>query len=150
MPNHASVTIIGHLGHDPAVRAVGDHNVANFSIAVSKKRGGKENTTWYNVAAWNKLGEVASNYLKKGSAVMITGDLQMETFKKNDGTDGVKLAVDARELVLLGKASGGNEAQAESTETAPAPVAKAMQQAQATTAAAGGQITAANANDPPF
>jgi single-strand DNA-binding protein len=147
MPNHASVTIVGHLGHDPAVRAVGDQNVANFSVAVTRKRKDHENTTWYNVSAWGRLADVAGSYLLKGAPVMITGDIQMESYKKNDGTDGSKLAVNARELVLLGRAPDG-EKRAEATESAPPTVSKAMQQAQATSTA-GGQA-AANANEPPF
>lgn len=151
MPNHSNVVIVGHLGHDPAVRQVGDKNVANFSVAVTKKSKGGDNTTWYNVAAWGRLSDVAQNYLKKGSAVMISGGLQMETYKKNDGGEGVKLAVDARDLVLLGAKSQG-ETTADTTEyngESLAPVAKAMQQAQAAAATAPGPAVAAT-GDVPF
>jgi single-stranded DNA-binding protein len=79
---------------------------------------------------------VAVNYLKKGSPVMITGSLAMETYEKKDGGgQGVKLAVDARDLVLLGAKTQGADTSAE-TVADIAPVAKAMQQAQATTATA--------------
>ncbi len=134
MSSYASATIVGHLGRDPAARQVGDKTVANFSIAVSSRRGGRENTTWFDVSAWGKLADVATSYLKKGSPVMVAGNLQMETYEKKDGGQGSKLALDARDIVLLGsKPAADNESSPASESIAP--VAKAMQQAQAATAA---------------
>lgn len=147
MPNHATATIVGHLGRDPETRQVGDKNVANFSVAVTKKRGQKETTTWFDVAAWGRLSDVCGNYLKKGSAVMVVGDLQMESFTKKDGTPGNKLSLDAQSIVLLGARSAGNEdAQEAPARPASAP---ALRQAQAAVAA-GTKPDAGNGDEPPF
>jgi single-strand DNA-binding protein len=102
MPNFAQTTLIGHLGRDPETRQVGDTSVTNFSVAHTRKRKGKDPiTTWWNVDAWGKTGELAAQYLKKGSACLIVGESYMDTYEK-DGQQRQKLCLTADRITFLG------------------------------------------------
>jgi len=88
------VILIGNLGQDPDIRAMGSGDkVANLSIATSEswkdKSSGekKERTEWHRVVIFNQgLVKVAENYLKKGSKVYIEGQLETRSWEQ----DGVK------------------------------------------------------------
>ena len=110
MPNYAQTTIIGNLGRDPETRQVGDNTVTNFSVAVTRKRKGREDiTTWWNVDAWNKTGELAAQYLKKGSSCLVVGEAYLDTYEK-DGQPRQKLCLTADRVVFLtSKKDGENE-----------------------------------------
>ena len=87
------VILIGNLGQDPETRSTpGGTTVTNLRIATSEswrdKASGemKEQTEWHTVVLWNKLGEIAGEYLRKGSQVYIEGKLQTREWEK----DGIK------------------------------------------------------------
>jgi single-strand DNA-binding protein len=89
MPALNRVQLIGHLGKDPESRFTPTgKKVAQFSIAISQrwKSGGetKEYTEWVNVEAWGRLGEVAQQYLKKGSLVYLEGRLKTDKYEDKD------------------------------------------------------------------
>ena len=89
MPALNRVQLIGHLGKDPESRFTPTgKKVAQFSIAISQRRksGGetKEYTEWVNVEAWGRLGEVAQQYLKKGSLVYLEGRLKTDKYEDKD------------------------------------------------------------------
>ena len=77
---------IGHLGQDPNIKYTTTGTaVANFSIAVDetyKDKSGEtqKKTEWVNVVAWEKLAELAGQYLHKGSLVLIEGKLQTRSW----------------------------------------------------------------------
>jgi single-strand DNA-binding protein len=82
MPALNRVQLIGRLGKDPETRVTPNgKKVANFSLAVGerwKTAGGeaKENTEWFNIEAWGRLGEICQEYLHKGSLAYIEGRLR--------------------------------------------------------------------------
>jgi single-strand DNA-binding protein len=89
MPALNRVQLIGHLGKDPESRFTPTgKKVAQFSIAISQrwKSGGetKEYTEWVNVEAWGRLGEVAQQYLKKGSLVYLEGRLKTDKYEDKE------------------------------------------------------------------
>ena len=89
MPALNRVQLIGHLGKDPESRFTPTgKKVAQFSIAISQrwKSGGetKEYTEWVNVEAWGRLGEIAQQYLKKGSLVYLEGRLKTDKYEDKD------------------------------------------------------------------
>lgn len=89
MPALNRVQLIGHLGKDPESRFTPTgKKVAQFSIAISQrwKSGGetKEYTEWVNVEAWGRLGEVAQQYLKKGSLVYLEGHLKTDKYEDKE------------------------------------------------------------------
>ncbi len=116
MPNFSMIQLIGHLGRDISIKDVGDKKVASVSLAVSKKRGGNESTSWYELNFWNRQAEVAAQYLVKGSAVMIVGEPEIEEFelKKGDraGQMATKVKVFVKEFTMLdGKKKDGEQEQ---------------------------------------
>lgn len=90
-----SVTILGNVGKEPEIRQLnsGD-NVANFSIAVSEKRKGEDNTVWFRCTAFGKTAGVVESYVHKGSKVLVQGRIQTREYEK----DGAK--VQAWEVVV--------------------------------------------------
>ena len=102
------VTLIGHLGKDPELRATSSgQSVASFSVATNEKWTGKsgtpeERTEWHNVVVWAKLAEICSEYLTKGSQVYIEGRLQTREFTDKDGNNRQRTEINAREVVFLG------------------------------------------------
>ena len=100
------VILIGNLGRDPEVKYTQNGTpVANFSLAVNerfKDKSGQyqERTEWVNVVLWQRLAEIAGEYLKKGSKVYIEGRLQTRKYEK-DGQTKYITEVIGSELVLL-------------------------------------------------
>ncbi len=78
--NH--VSLIGNLGKDPEMRTTPTgHSVCSFSLATSERFKGQngewqEHTDWHNIVLWDKLGEIANQYLKKGKRVFIEGKIR--------------------------------------------------------------------------
>lgn len=79
---YQQITLIGNLGRDPEMRYTpSGQPVTNFSVAVTRAWVGQdgqrqEKTVWFRVTAWRKLAEQASQYLTKGSKVLIVGEVE--------------------------------------------------------------------------
>jgi single-strand DNA-binding protein len=91
MPALNRVQLIGYLGKDPESRFTPNgKKVAHFSLGITQrwKSGGetKEFTEWVNVEAWGKLGEIAQQYLKKGSLVYLEGRLKTDKYEDKGET----------------------------------------------------------------
>jgi single-strand DNA-binding protein len=91
MPALNRVQLIGYLGKDPETRFTPTgKKVAHFSLGVTQrwKSAGetKESTEWVNVEAWERLGEVAQEYLKKGSLVYVEGRLKTDRYEDKGET----------------------------------------------------------------
>jgi single-strand DNA-binding protein len=84
--------LIGRLGKDPESKFTPTgKKVTHFSVAVSNRWKGrdgesKESTEWVNVEAWDRLGEVCQEYLKKGSLVYIEGRLKTDKYEEKGET----------------------------------------------------------------
>ena len=89
MSDYNLVIFLGRLGKDPEVRFMPDGKaVCSFSLATSRewkdKDGNKETKTeWHNIVAFGKTAEACGKYLKKGSKVMLDGDIRYESYEKN-------------------------------------------------------------------
>lgn len=80
----AKVTVIGNLGRDPEFKSFGERAMGRFSIAVSKWSKEGKKTMWVNVACWDpKKNDVIKNYVRKGTKVMVMGDLDIREFEKD-------------------------------------------------------------------
>lgn len=109
------VIVIGNLGNDPEVRYSNNGAaIANISVATSdswkdKTTGEKqERTEWHRIVMFNRLGEVAGEYLKKGSKVYIEGKLQTRKYQAPDGSDRYSTEIVADQMQMLdGKPDGG-------------------------------------------
>ncbi|MGA7181516.1 MAG: single-stranded DNA-binding protein [Thiobacillaceae bacterium] len=107
------VLLIGNLGADPEMRYMpsGDA-IANLRIATSEKYKDKngdkqERTEWHRVALFGKLGEIAGQYLKKGSSVYIEGRIQTRKWQDKEGQDRYTTEIVATDMRMLGGRSGG-------------------------------------------
>lgn len=97
------ICIIGNVGRDPEARQAGDKTVVSFSVACTEKRGGNESTTWFNIEAWDKLGEIVNKYVTKGKQVYIEGRVVIDEWDdKTTGAKRSKMKVVARDMILLG------------------------------------------------
>jgi single-strand DNA-binding protein len=102
--NH--VTLMGNVGGDPEYKAVGDGGVCSFSLATNegqKDKDGQKVTEWHRISAWGRTGELCRDYLRKGSQVLIQGNIQYSTYEK----DGVKMyatQINAHRVEFIGKA----------------------------------------------
>jgi single-strand DNA-binding protein len=108
------VILIGNLGQDPETRSTpGGTTVTNLRIATSEswrdKASGemKEQTEWHTVVLWNKLGEIAGEYLRKGSQVYIEGRLRTRKWQDKSGNDRYSTEIVANEMQMMGGRSGG-------------------------------------------
>lgn len=113
------VILIGNLGKDPEVRYTqGGDAVASFSIATSEqwkdKNTGekKEATEWHRCTAFGRLGEVAGEYLAKGSSVYIEGKLTTRKWQDKDGQDRYTTEIVVQSLKMLGSPRGDTNPQA--------------------------------------
>ena len=108
------VILIGNLGKDPEVRYMPSGGaVANVTLATTEswkdKTTGekKENTEWHNVVFFNRLAEIAGEYLKKGAKVYIEGSLRTEKYQdKNTGADRYTTKIIANDMQMLDSRGG--------------------------------------------
>jgi single-strand DNA-binding protein len=137
------VILIGNLGQDPEVRYMPNGQaVANVTIATSEswkdKNTGEqqEKTEWHRLVLFRRLGEIAGEYLKKGSKIYIEGKLQTRKWQDNTGQDRYTTEIVVNELQMLDSkgqgSSGGQPAPAGGQAQAPS---DAPQQAPAPTMA---------------
>jgi single-strand DNA-binding protein len=120
MPNHASITLIGHLGKDPEQRFTQDNKpITSLSLGVSTGYKDRKQTTWWNVTFFGKTAEVAVDMTKKGHAVMVEGEPFLEEYTDKEGNKRTSLKVNGARLVLL----ESRKDEPATPKTAPAPAA---------------------------
>jgi len=108
------VILIGNLGRDPETRYLPNGDaVANISVATTDtwkdKNGEKqEKTEWHRVTLYRRLGEIAGEYLKKGSQVYIEGRIEYREYEK-DGVKRYSTDIIASEMKMLGSRQGGGD-----------------------------------------
>jgi single-strand DNA-binding protein len=124
------VILIGNLGKDPQQRAMPSGKpVVNFSVATTEqwrdKQTGenKEATEWHNVVMFDRLAEIAAEYLRKGSQVYIEGKIRTRKWQDKEGNDRYTTEIIANEMSMLGgrgaadrSSSGGFERTRERSE----------------------------------
>lgn len=109
MPELNSVLIVGNLTKDPVFRTTTNGTpVVNFAIAANRKYRDsnsqwQEDVCYVGVVAWNKLAESCSERLKKGSAVLIDGELQSRSWKTDEGYNRSIVEIKARRIQFLNK-----------------------------------------------
>jgi len=107
-------TFIGRLGRDPESKAMpSGTEVCDFSIAVGWKSKDKEGAEWVNITAFGKLAEICTQYLNKGSQVMISGRMKTESWDK-EGVTHYKTKIIADKMQMLGGKSEGGASQPQS------------------------------------
>ncbi len=102
--------IVGTLGRDPEIRYSNKGNaVVNLSVATNEvwkdRQTGEqqERTEWHRVVIFGKLGEVASQYLKKGEQAYFEGRLRTSKWQDQSGNDRYTTEIVASEMQMLGR-----------------------------------------------
>lgn len=109
MPELNSVMVAGNLTKDPVFRQTSNNTpVVNFHIAANRRykdssNQWQEDVCYVGVVAWNKLADSCKDRLKKGSAVLIDGELQSRTFKVDDGRNRTIVEIKAKRIQFLNK-----------------------------------------------
>jgi single-strand DNA-binding protein len=133
------VQFTGHLGGDPEMRYTAQGSaVTNFRVASNRSwkdrdGGAHEDTEWFRVVAWDKLGEICNQYLTKGTRVYIEGRLQTRKYTDREGQERYVSEVVAQDMIILSaRGERGNvpDAEGESFEepeesSAPPPARRA-------------------------
>ena len=102
MANLNQCNFIGNVGRDPEIRYTPDGKaIANFSIAVTEKWKEKERTEWVRCVAFGKLAEIIGQYVKKGSALFLSGRLQTREWQDKDGNKKYTTEIIAAEVQFL-------------------------------------------------
>lgn len=118
------VIIVGNLGADPTVRQTQNGGViTTISVATSEKWTDKntgepkEQTEWHNITFFNRLAEVARDYLRKGALVYIEGSLHTEKYTDQQGIERYATKIKAQSMQML--PSGQGQPQQQSQQHAP-------------------------------
>lgn len=114
MAGYQQFTIVGNVGRDPNMKYTPNGAaVCDFSVAVTRRFGSgdqrQEKTLWVRVTCWNKLAEVANQYVRKGTQLLVVGtiDLNVYTDKNNQPAGSIELRADT--FQLLGSRSDNME-----------------------------------------
>ena len=134
-----TIIIVGNVGRDPEMRYTpAGQAVTSFSVATSRQYNNQagqqvKETIWFKVSTWGKTAEVCSQYVKKGSKVLVEGRLNPDpntgspkVWTRQDGTSGASYEVTASTVRFLsskgeGGAPGGDEAPAEAADAGEIP-----------------------------
>ncbi|MGY0505343.1 single-stranded DNA-binding protein [Luteimonas sp. e5] len=107
--------LVGNLGNDPETKYTqGGMAITKISLAttsVRKDRDGntQEQTQWHRVTFFGKLGEIAGEYLRKGSQVYVEGEIRYDKYTGQDGVERYFTEIVANEMQMLGGRGGGGE-----------------------------------------
>lgn len=139
------VILVGNVGVDPEVRYMPNGNaVASFSVATSeswkdKTTGEKqEKTEWHRVVCFNRLGEIAGEYIRKGSKLYVEGSLRTRKWQDQQGQDKYTTEIIASDVQMLdskGGSASSYDDMPQAQSTAPAYQNSAPRQQQPAQAA---------------
>ena len=125
------VILIGNLGRDPEVRYTpGGAAVCNVTLATSRKwknkdgSGDVEETEWHRVVFYDRLAEIAGEYLKKGRSVYVEGRLKTRKWTDKDGVEKYTTEVIADNMQMLGGRDDGERTAPPVQRQAPKPPPK--------------------------
>jgi single-strand DNA-binding protein len=113
------VQLTGYLGADPEMRYTAQGSaVTNFRVASGrtwKDRDGNphDDTEWFRIVAWDKLGEICNQYLTKGTRVYVEGRLQTRKYTDREGQERYTSEVIAQDMIILSSRSERGQAPAQ-------------------------------------
>ncbi|HEU5103570.1 MAG TPA: single-stranded DNA-binding protein [Roseiflexaceae bacterium] len=125
------VMLTGYLGADPEMRYTAQGSaVTTFRVASSRRwksadGADHDDTEWFRVVAWDKLGEICNQYLTKGTRVYVEGRLQTRKWQDQTGADRYSTEVIANDMIILSsrqdRPAAGGDYDAPIEEEAPMP-----------------------------
>jgi single-strand DNA-binding protein len=124
------VILVGNVGRDPEVKytasgvPVPKVNLATNERFKDRNDQWQDRTEWHSVVAWQRLAEIAGEYVRKGSKLYVEGKLQTSTWEdRQNGEKKYRTEIVARDIVLLGSRDNGHEGKGEipSRQSSPEP-----------------------------
>lgn len=109
------VILVGNLGKDPEVRALGEgRKVANFSLATTesyKNKSGErvDQTEWHNVVFYGPIADVIERYLRKGSQIYVEGKIRSRSYDDKEGNKKYITEIIGDQMTMLGTKGGASE-----------------------------------------
>ena len=99
--NH--ITLVGNLTRDPEIKYVdgGGKAVTKFALAVNRKSKAGDETMFIDIVAWDRLGEICNQYLKKGMSTLVEGRLVIRKYDDKDGNKRTAVEVVASDMQML-------------------------------------------------
>jgi single-strand DNA-binding protein len=97
------IILVGNLTRDPEIRYVdgGGKAVTKFALAVNRKSKGGDETMFVDIVAWDRLGEICNQYLKKGMSALVEGRLVIRKYDDKDGNKRTAVEVVASDMQML-------------------------------------------------
>lgn len=114
MASYNRVILVGNLTRDPELRYISSGTpVTEIGLAVNDRRKNAsgewvDETQFIDITLWARQAEIASEYLSKGSPVLIEGRLKFDTWESREGEKRSKLRVVGERMQMLGSRSGGS------------------------------------------
>ena len=107
--SYNKITLVGNLTRDPEIRYVdgGGKAVTKFALAINRKSKAGDETMYIDIVAWDRLGEICNQYLKKGMSALVEGRLVIRDFTNKDGEKKKAIEVVASEMQMLDSKGGG-------------------------------------------
>ena len=104
------IVLVGNLTRDPEIRYVdgGGKAVTKFALAVNRKTKGGDETMFIDIVAWDRLGEICNQYLKKGMSTLVEGRLVIRKYDDKDGNKRTAVEVVASDMQMLDSKGRGN------------------------------------------
>lgn len=129
MAGYQQMTIVGNVGGDPVLKYTQNGiAVCNFSVAVTRRFGGRddsekrEKTNWFKVTCWRQSAEIAHQYIRKGTPVLVVGTIEVSAYLDKNGEAATTLELTADTFQMLGnRGDSGSAKPADVDGFAPPP-----------------------------
>ena len=97
------IVLVGNLTRDPEIRYVdgGGKAVTKFALAVNRKSKAGDETMYVDIVAWDRLGEICNQYLKKGMSTLVEGRLAIRNYETKEGEKRKAVEVVASDMQML-------------------------------------------------
>ena len=114
MPGVNKAILVGNLGKDPDLKYTQSGKaMVNFSLATTERWGGEDRTEWHNIVMFDRLAEIANEYLRKGRTVYIEGRIQTRSWEDQSGNKRYITEVVASSMQMLGGPRGESDRRSE-------------------------------------
>lgn len=94
-------TVAGHLGSDPEIRSTpSGRKVTTLRVAARVRKGGKDETIWWKVTIWGEQFDKMMGYFKKGSPIIVQGEMDLEIFTNREGKSQISAGITAHNIMF--------------------------------------------------
>ena len=120
--NYNRIILAGNVTRDPETRKLDSgSSVCKFTIAVNRRSKKVDETIFVDISAWDNLGEICSQYLKKGRSVLVEGRLAIRSYEDKAGAQrkATEVVIDAMQILDAKDASAPSQASLYDEEEVP-------------------------------